>query len=115
MRTPPPATREGTGNPTRQPDWVNNHAHLVQTTDAELQEYLALVLNGPDLSFAITGTAQPKLTQANLNRFPVPVPPPDEQRRIILEIDYRLSVIDAMRDAIRMAPRRRPPALIDRI
>lgn len=92
--------------PARGRFWVNNHAHVVQTTDAILQEYLALLLNGTNLSFAITGTAQPKLTQANLNRFLVPVPPVDEQRRIVLEVEHRTSVIDAMRDAIRVATRR---------
>jgi len=72
--------------------WVNNHAHIVQTRDKIPLTYLAIFLNGKDLSFSVTGSAQPKLTQAALNRIPVPLPPLTEQARIVAEVERRLSV-----------------------
>jgi type I restriction enzyme S subunit len=86
--------------------WVNNHAHVVQTTSGLEQRFLELFINGADLSGLITGTAQPKLTQANLNKIVVPVPPLEEQRRIVAEVEERLSRIDAMRASIERAQRR---------
>ena len=50
-------------------------------------------MNGLDLKFLITGSAQPKLTQANMNRIPVPLPPLPEQHRIVAEVERRLSVV----------------------
>ena len=44
-------------------------------------------MNSIDLSPYITGGAQPKLNQKNLNRIPVPVPSLDEQRRIVSILD----------------------------
>jgi type I restriction enzyme S subunit len=76
--------------------WVNNHAHIVQTAGAIPLAYLAIFLNGQDLKFFITGSAQPKLTQAALNRIPVPLPPLAEQERIVAEVERRLSVVEEL-------------------
>ncbi|MGC8561426.1 MAG: restriction endonuclease subunit S, partial [Phycisphaerae bacterium] len=38
-------------------------------------EYLCAVIELLDIADYITGSAQPKLNQANLNRIPIPVPP----------------------------------------
>lgn len=35
----------------------------------------------------VSGAAQPKLNQANLNRIPIPVPPIEEQARIVTILD----------------------------
>ena len=51
--------------------WVNNHAHILQGADNISTEYLCLALSDIDVSGYITGAAQPKITQANLNRIPV--------------------------------------------
>jgi type I restriction enzyme S subunit len=46
-------------------------------------EYLELSINGIDLQSYVTGSAQPKLTQAALNRIPIALPPCSEQEEII--------------------------------
>lgn len=74
--------------------WVNNHAHVVQTRDVIPLSYLEIFLNGKDLAFSVTGSAQPKLTQAALNKIPVPLPPLAEQERIVAEVERRLSVVE---------------------
>lgn len=47
--------------------WVNNHAHIVQGNALCDTRYLCYLLNSIDLSGYVTGSAQPKLSQANLN------------------------------------------------
>ena len=76
--------------------WVNNHAHIVQTAGGIPLAFLGIFLNGQDLKFFITGSAQPKLTQAALNRIFVPLPPYSEQLRIVAEVERRLSVVEEL-------------------
>lgn len=54
--------------------------------------FLGIVLNGKNLAPFVTGSAQPKLTQAALNKIPVPLPPLPEQHRIVAEVDRLLSI-----------------------
>jgi type I restriction enzyme S subunit len=46
------------------------------------------------------------LNLTTLKAFPVPVPPLEEQRRIVAEVEARLSVLDTLRGAIERAQRR---------
>ena len=64
-------------------NWVNNHAHVLKFNFAELQKYVEIYLNSIDLSKYISGGAQPKLNQDNLNRIPIPVPSDDEVKKIV--------------------------------
>jgi type I restriction enzyme S subunit len=81
--------------------WVNNHAHVVRTTGDMPLSFLANYLNGTDLTFSITGSAQPKLTQAALNRLPVPLPPIEEQAHIVAEIEKQFTRLEAGVAALR--------------
>ena len=67
--------------------WVNNHAHVVQPRRGILLSYLGIFFNGYDLQHHVTGSAQPKLTQAALNAIPVPVPPTEEQEEIVRRVE----------------------------
>ena len=49
--------------------------------------YGSVYLNSIDLSYYITGGAQPKLNQKNLNKIEIPLPPLDEQKRIVAILD----------------------------
>lgn len=80
--------------------WVNNHAHIVQTKDILNIDYLSYYFNSLNLAGFVTGTAQPKLNQANMNKIPVPVPSLEEQNKIVLELESRLSVADKMEESI---------------
>ena len=53
--------------------WVNNHAHVLKFDTYELRRYVEIYLNSIDLSRYISGGAQPKLSQENLNKIPIPV------------------------------------------
>jgi len=55
--------------------WVNNHAHIVQPRPPLTIDYFLHFFSILDLKPFVTGAAQPKLTQEDMNRIPVPVPP----------------------------------------
>jgi type I restriction enzyme S subunit len=54
--------------------WPNNHTHVLQGRSPISTHFLYLSLVNVDIAGYITGAAQPKITQANLNRIPVVVP-----------------------------------------
>lgn len=63
--------------------WVNNHAHIVQGNELCNTRYLCYLLNSMDLSGYVTGSAQPKLSQANLNAVTLVLPSITVQERIV--------------------------------
>lgn len=60
--------------------WVNNHTHVIQGKEPISTNYLYLFMSDLDISGYITGAAQPKINQTNLNRIPIIVP-----RQIVLK------------------------------
>lgn len=69
--------------------WLNNHAHIVQTNDKCNIRYLGYWLNAADISGYITGSAQPKLSQGNLNAIEIELPERNIQDKIV-DILYTL-------------------------
>jgi type I restriction enzyme S subunit len=69
--------------------------------------YLALQLPRfvPHLLGGQTGTQLPHITLAAIRAFEIPVPPREEQLRVVAEVEQGLSVIDAVRSAIEVARR----------
>ena len=67
--------------------WVNNHAHVLKFDNYHTRRYVEIYLNSIDLSPYISGAAQPKLNQKNLNKIEIPLPPIEEQRRIVDILD----------------------------
>ena len=67
--------------------WVNNHAHILDCPEKEVLDYVAFLINSMSLEDYITGSAQPKLNQDNLNKIEIPLPPLEEQRRIIAQVN----------------------------
>ena len=74
--------------------WVNNHAHVLDTTNKKILDFVAIVINSMKLDDYITGSAQPKLSQDNLNKIPISLPPLAEQERITAEIERWFALID---------------------
>ena len=74
--------------------WVNNHAHVLDATDKKLLEYVAIVINAINLDDYITGSAQPKLSQDNLNKISIALPPLTEQKRIMEAINHWTLLIE---------------------
>lgn len=70
--------------------WVNNHAHVVRGGYNSDTRFLLYALNGSDISGYLTGAVMPKLTQSNLNKIELNIPPLNEQ----LAISHVLGVLD---------------------
>lgn len=86
--------------------WVNNHAHVIQSLgDFIPLNYLNRYFNFIDLTPYITGSAQPKLNQKNLNRILIPIPPLNEQRRIVSEIEKLTAHSKRAREALDDVPK----------
>ncbi len=67
--------------------WVNNHAHVLKFDNLSTHKLVELYINQTDISDYITGQAQPKLNQKNLNNIKIPLPPLSEQQKIVSEIE----------------------------
>lgn len=68
-------------------NWVNNHAHILKFDNYYTRKYVEYYVNATDLTAYITGGAQPKLNQQNLNKLGIPLPPLHEQERIVSILD----------------------------
>ena len=75
--------------------WVNNHAHIVKFNEKCILEYLAYIMNCKDISGYITGSAQPKLSQANLKAMTFNIPPVAYQKKclnVLLPIEHKIKL-----------------------
>lgn len=63
--------------------WVNNHAHVLGYNGMCNLALLGHILNNMDISAYVTGSAQPKLNQANLTNIEIEIPPIAIQERIV--------------------------------
>ena len=73
--------------------WVNNHAHVLDSCSDLLLEYVEIYINSLNLSPYVTGTAQPKMNQEKMNSILIPIPPYNEQKRIISESKKIYSIL----------------------
>ena len=68
-------------------NWVNNHAHVLKFDRYETRRFVEFYLNSIDLAPYISGGAQPKLNQKNLNRIEIPLPSQERQKYIVEILD----------------------------
>ena len=68
-------------------NWVNNHAHVLKFDCYETRRFVEFYLNSIDLAPYISGGAQPKLNQKNLNRIEIPLPSQERQKYIVSILD----------------------------
>ncbi len=79
--------------------WANNHTHILQGTKRASTEFLYLRLERQPIRGYITGAAQPKLTQAAINRIPLVLPPSNVLREFDAQVQplfqFRATLIRA--------------------
>lgn len=73
--------------------WVNNHAHILKSKTSN--KFLCFFLNQFDYHNFVTGTTRYKLTQSDMCKIPIPLPPLAEQGRIVAKIEELFAGIDA--------------------
>ena len=78
--------------------WVNNHAHCIDSPDKFILEYLCFYINAINLEKYVTGSAQPKMTQDNMNFILIPLPPYNEQKRLSNHLDNIMAIVYHIED-----------------
>jgi type I restriction enzyme S subunit len=79
--------------------WVNNHAHVLRCKQGVLVDsWLANFLTMSDLNRYVSGLTVPKLNQGSLVSIENPVPPLDEQNRIVALLDAATARVTELRD-----------------
>ena len=78
--------------------WVNNHAHVLKPKQGLDVDYLCYSLMFYDVSGLVNGATRQKLTQADMRKMEIPLPPLEEQRRIAALLD-KVSALIAKRRA----------------
>ena len=74
--------------------WVNNHAHVLRAKEGIPSLYLKYWLDRLDYRPYVNGTTRLKLTQGEMRRIPVPLPPERERYEIVAEIEKQFSRLD---------------------
>ena len=80
--------------------WVNNHAHILKFNTYAERRYIEYYLNSIDLTPYISGAAQPKLNQKNLNSIKIPNPSPHEKERIVAILDKFDTLTTSIREGL---------------
>ncbi|WP_294744049.1 restriction endonuclease subunit S [uncultured Prevotella sp.] len=86
--------------------WVNNHAHILQGKNGFSTEMIHVFLSMTNIQHLVTGAVQAKLSQANMQKISLPIPPKDivdnirprinvmyEKKRILEQESRRLAEI----------------------
>ena len=71
--------------------WVNNHAHVLQGNEVVSTEYLYIALKDVNAAHLVTGAAQPKINQENMNSIQLVVPSKEDMEefnKIIQAVFY---------------------------
>ncbi|WP_088418811.1 restriction endonuclease subunit S [Flavobacterium covae] len=91
--------------------WVNNHAHILKFKEKATHKIVEIYLNKTDISEYITGQAQPKLNQQNLNNIKIPLPTISEQQKIVSEIEKIEAKIKVLETEIAEIPKQKEAVL----
>ena len=62
--------------------WVNNHAHILQGKNGFSTEMIYIFLSTTNICPLVTGAVQAKLSQTNMNKLYLPIPPENLTEKI---------------------------------
>ena len=78
--------------------WVNNHAHILQGKNGYSTEMIHALLSITNIKFLVTGAVQAKLSQGNMQKILVAIPPKNVLDEIRPVIDNLYSRIRSLSD-----------------
>ena len=81
-------------------NWVNNHAHVLRFSDLITQRFVEHYLNAISLEPWITGGAQPKLNQKNLNSIEIPLPDIETQKKTVKILDGLFEIHSSLENGL---------------
>ncbi len=87
-------------------NWVNNHAHILKFKDRSTQKFVEVYINQINISNFVTGMAQPKLNQQQLNTIEIPFPSIEIQKQIVKEIESERTLIEGNKKLIEIYERK---------
>ena len=81
--------------------YVSQHVGLVRPTDTRLSEWFLLCLMAPsggraELVELAYGAGKPGLNLNNIRSLSIPLPPLDEQHRIVVKVDELMALCDRL-------------------
>ena len=76
------------------PIWPNNHIHVLKTRTGALSNFIKHSLNSCDFTNFIEGSTRDKLTQSKLLQIPIVICDTNEQEKILLFLENKISIID---------------------
>ncbi|MCR5188567.1 MAG: restriction endonuclease subunit S [Treponema sp.] len=76
--------------------WVNNHAHVLKTSNNNY-DWIIYYLNYSDLTKFVKGATVPKLNQEKARNIPIPVPPLEEQKRMVKILDEKFAHLETIK------------------
>lgn len=79
--------------------WVNNHAHVLRFKNIQQQKYVEYFMNSISIEPYVTGAAQPKMNQKNLNRIKIPFNE-DAIPDIVAQIENEQALVNANQELI---------------
>ena len=86
--------------------WVNNHAHVLKAIEGKTtNNYILNFLNQFDYHEYVNGGTRLKLTQANMRKIPIPLPPLAEQQQIVVKLDELLAQVDIIKTRLNTIPK----------
>ena len=81
--------------------YVNGNAFALDNLDENIYlKFMYFCLNGINFKDIITGTAQPQIVKKNLIEFYIPLPPLDEQERIVKKIDELFEILEVIENSL---------------
>ena len=76
--------------------WVNNHAHILRFKNIYTQFFVEYYFASIKIDEYVTGAAQPKFSQKNMNKLPIWIPSIAEQQSIVATLDSLKSKVDRL-------------------
>ena len=78
--------------------WVNNHAHILRFKNIYTQYFVEYYFASIKIDEYVTGAAQPKFSQKNMNKLPIWIPSIAEQQSIVETLDSLKSKVDRLQE-----------------
>ena len=78
--------------------WINGNAMVIHPKSTDIsKQFLTFILCSLDYSHIITGAAQPQITRQTLSPTLIPVPPLEEQKRIVKILDEKFAQLETIK------------------
>lgn len=77
--------------------WVNNHAHVLRPNNIVFSNWIIYFLNYSNLMKYVKGATVPKLNQENARSIEIPLPPLEEQKRIVKILDEKFAMLETVK------------------